>query len=78
MAFVLTPGERNEKAAPSDLMRQGAVQGAVKRRGPVAPDYDRGQWPVTVATAGGSFAITSADAGSAPSSRSLRRRRCSC
>ena len=33
MAFVLTPGERNEKAVLPELMRQGAV----KRRGPGRP-----------------------------------------
>jgi transposase len=33
MAFVLTPGERNEKAALPELMRQGAV----KRAGPGRP-----------------------------------------
>jgi DDE family transposase len=33
MAFVLTPGERDEKAALPELMRQGAV----KRAGPGRP-----------------------------------------
>ena len=33
MAFVLTPGERNEKAAVPELMSRGAV----KRRGPGRP-----------------------------------------
>jgi transposase len=33
MAFVLTPGERNEKAALPELMRRGAV----KRLGPGRP-----------------------------------------
>jgi transposase len=33
MAFVLTPGERNEKAALPELMRQGSV----KRPGPGRP-----------------------------------------
>jgi transposase len=33
MAFVLTPGERNEKATLPELMRQGAV----KRTGPGRP-----------------------------------------
>jgi transposase len=33
MAFVVTPGERNEKAALPELMRQGAV----KRPGPGRP-----------------------------------------
>ena len=33
MAFVLTPGERNEKAALPELMRRGAV----KRPGPGRP-----------------------------------------
>jgi hypothetical protein len=33
MAFVLTPGERNEKAALPELMSQGAV----KRAGPGRP-----------------------------------------
>ena len=37
MAFVLTPGERNEKAALPELMRQGAVKRAGRGRPKLRP-----------------------------------------